>query len=76
MADDKLEIEYAHEEMLDLEDEVGKGIKELDKGRLSSSERSQKWEYVDDRLKRLKVIALRATSGSYDHYDSESAAAH
>ena len=56
MSDDKLEIEYTHEEMEELEDEVKNGLKQLDK--LDGAKRQEKANHLDDRLKRLKVIAF------------------
>ncbi len=56
MSDDKLEIERTHDEMEKLEDEVKIGLKQLDK--LDASKRQEKANYLDDRLKRLKVIAF------------------
>jgi hypothetical protein len=58
MSDDKLEIEYTHEEMAELEEEVTNGIKQLDK--LEGAERQEKANHLDDRLKCLKVIAFSA----------------
>ncbi len=60
MSDDKLEIEYTHEEMEELEEEVKNGLKQLDK--LDGAKRQEKANHLDDRLKRLKVIAFSAPS--------------
>ena len=59
MSDDKLEIEYTHEEMEELEEEVTNGIKQL--GKLEGAERQEKANHLDDRLKCLKVIAFSAS---------------
>jgi hypothetical protein len=57
--DDKPEIEYTHEEMLEVEEEVSKGLKVLEKGKLGSSAQQQKSALLTKRVEKLKVRAQR-----------------
>jgi hypothetical protein len=57
--DDKPEIEYTHEEMLEVEEEVSRGLKELEKGKLGSSAQQQKSALLTKRVEKLKVRAQR-----------------
>lgn len=56
---DKPEIEYTHEEMLEVEEEVSRGLKELEKGKLGSSAQQQKSALLTKRVEKLKVRAQR-----------------
>ena len=65
MSDDKLEIELTHAELKELEEEVKKGLEQLVK--LDGAKRQEKANHLDDRLKRLKVIAFSAPSSCAWH---------